>query len=235
MKTFATLLCAAALLSPAALTAASFEGKVTMTMTAAKGAPTPINFSVKPGFSRMDMQADGHTATIIFDLTKEEMMILMAEQKMYMTRAMPKPKADSAPDSGKPGDAVVEKTGVTEKILGYTCTKYISKDKDTTTEMWVTDELGTFIGMSNGAAMGGRRGGGAPKQAWEEALQGKDSFPLRVVTTSNKDKSGKETFRMEATAIDKQKLPASLFAAPEDFQKLDLGGMMRGMIPGFGK
>ena len=232
MKTFTKFLCAAALLSPAALTAATFEGKVTMTMTAAKGGtPTPINFSVKPGFSRMDMQAEGATASIILDQAKEEMIILMPEQKMYLTRAIPKPKADSA--ASKPSDVVVEKTSVTEKILGYTCTKYIAKEKDSTTEMWVTDELGTFIGMSNSAPMGGGRRGGAPKQAWEEALQGKDAFPLRVVSTANK--GGKESFRMEATAIDKQKLPASLFAAPDDFQKLDLGGMMRGMIPGFGK
>ena len=77
---------------------------------------------------------------------------------------------------------------------------------------------------------GGRKRGGPPSQAWERALAGKDLFPLRVVGL---DRSGKETFRMEVTSIEKQTLPDSLFVPPADYTKMDMGGMMQGMgIPG---
>ena len=51
----------------------------------------------------------------------------------------------------------------------------------------------------------------------------------------SKDKSGKQTFKMEATAINKQTLPESLFTPPAGYQKLDMGGLMKGMIPGVGR
>ena len=75
---------------------------------------------------------------------------------------------------------------------------------------------------------GGRRGAASGAQGWERALAGKELFPLRVI---GHDKGGKENFRMEATAINKQTLPDALFTPPADYQKLDMGGMMKGMMP----
>ena len=71
-------------------------------------------------------------------------------------------------------------------------------------------------------------GGGAPApQGWEDALSGRNVFPLRVVTTAG----GKETLRLEATAVEKQSLPAAAFYPPTDFR--NLSEMMRGMgLPG---
>jgi hypothetical protein len=77
---------------------------------------------------------------------------------------------------------------------------------------------------------GGRRGpggGSSAPQGWESALAGKGVFPLRVVTNAG----GKETFRMEATNIEKASQPQELFSAPSDFK--NLSDMMRGMgMPG---
>ncbi len=88
-------------------------------------------------------------------------------------------------------------------------------------------------GFSNSGPMGGRRGGGTPAgQAWERALAGKSLFPLRVVST---DKASKETFRMEATNVEKTALPDSLFSVPAGYEKLDMGGMMKGTMPGAGR
>jgi hypothetical protein len=239
MKKILPLLIAATLLPPVALSAGSFEGKVTMKISGPAEAPPQMTFSLKEGFSRIDVQgAESRSAAIIFDRANEQMTILMLAQKMYMTRPLPKPVATAAtPGAPAAADsAPVEKTGTTEKILGYDCVKYVSKTKDTTTEMWVTDQLGTFMGMGGGnpmaGGMGGRRGaagprGGGGSQAWEQALSGLNVFPLRVVTTGG----GKETFRLEVTAIDKETLPASHFAPPADFQ--DMGAMMKGMgMPG---
>jgi hypothetical protein len=232
MKKLLPLFAATVLVAPAF--AASFEGKVTMKMTGPKNAPPTMTFSLKEGFTRIDMTGgDGRNAGIIFDAAKQEMTILMLDQKMYMTQAMPKPPASGA-GVGAEGAAgtgtAVDVTTTKEKILGYDCVKYVTQSKDGTTEIWVTDQLGPFLGFGGGPMGGGRRGpgGAAPApQGWEDALSGKNVFPLRVVTTAG----GKETFRLEATAIDKSSLPATLFYAPTDFR--NLSDLMRGMgMPG---
>lgn len=222
------LLTASALVS--ATHAANFEGKVTMKLTGPKGAPQEMTFSLKEGFSRIDMATgEGRNAGVIMDAAKQEVTILMVDQKMYMTQPMPKPTAAAAAE-GVAGTAV-EITTTKEKILGYDCVKYIATTKEGTSEIWVTDQLGGFLGMGGPPNGGGRRGpggpGGPPAQGWEQALMGKGVFPLRVVTSG----AGKETFRMEATAVQPQAMPAAYFAAPADFK--NLSDMMRGMgLPG---
>jgi len=234
MKKLNFLFVATALVCPVLAFAASFEGKVAMKMTAAKGTPQPMVFSLKDGMSRVDVTTEGNTMGVIMDQAKQEMIMLMPQQKMYMVQPIPKPETMAATGKGS-STATVEKTNVTEKILGYTCVKYLAKDKDTTTEIWITDQLGTFMGINQGGGaggMGGGRGKAAAKdaaaQAWENEFRGKNAFPLRVVSLT----SGKESFRMEATAIDKQSLPDSIFQPPADYQKFEMGGMLKGLLPG---
>lgn len=228
MKKITLLLSALVLSTPLAALAANFEGKVTMKMSGPTGSPQQLNFSLKEGLSRIDMSMQGQTAAMIFEPAKQQMTMLMPEQKMYMVHSVADQQRPGGAAAGE--QATFEKTGEKEKILGYDCVKYVSKSKEGTSDIWITDQLGTFMGLGGGnpmAAMGGgRRGnqGGAALQAWERELRGKDAFPLRVVTRSNE---GKETFRMEATAVEKQSLPASLFTVPSDYQ--DMGAMMRGM------
>ncbi len=199
-----------------------------MKMTGLKNSPPEMTFSLKEGFSRIDMVgAEGRNSGIIFDAAKQEITILMLDQRMYMTQTMPKPQATAA--GGSAGDTV-EVTTTREKILGYDCVKYVAKSKEGTSEIWATDQLGSFLGFGGPPAGGGRRGpdGGAPApQGWEAAIAGKSVFPLRVVTTNG----AKETFRMEATAVEKQTLPADTFSVPAGFN--NLSEMMRGMgMPG---
>lgn len=226
------ILCATLVVAPAGALAADFEGTVTMKMSGPRGTPQALDFSLAQGKSRIDVVTpDGMNASIIHDHGKKEMVMLMPQQRMYIIQPIPPATERPAASAGR-GDSSVEKTGETEKILGYDCTKYISKSEDgTVSEMWVTDQLGTFSGMSANpmGGMGGRRGGAPASPAWEEALKGKDVFPLRVVS---KGRDGKESFRMEATAVAKKSLPASTFAPPADFQKFDMQGMMRGAMPG---
>ncbi len=245
MKKLSALLIGSVLLFPHSLAAEAFEGKVTMKITDSSGkAVPPLTFNLKEGFSRIDMEAGpGMTAGMIMDLNKKEMTILIPQQKMYMVQ--PLTLAAAASTAGVPdttAEVSFEKAPDTEKILGYDCVKFIAKTKDSTTEIWTTDQLGTFLGMGMGGGgpmggmMGGRRGGpaGAGSQPWAQALAGKNFFPLRVVTHNA---SGKETTRMEVTAIEKQSLPASLFAPPAGWQNLsDMmknmgGGMPAGMMP----
>src|SRR5690606_6628102 len=134
----------------------------------------------------------GQKASMIMDLGKQEMMILMPEQKMYMVQRLD--GLTAAADDAVSDDFTFEKTGESEKILGYDCVKYVSKAKDFTSDIWVTEELGRFVGLGNSAnPMGGKKKSGATA-AWEKALAGKNFFPLRVVS---RDAKGKEQFRLE--------------------------------------
>jgi hypothetical protein len=232
MKKFTMVLAAIACLAPIAMSGAPFEGKLTMSMTM-KDHAVPVNMSVKPGFTRMDMQMDGHSVCMIMDQAKETMTMVMPAQQMYMVHAMPKPQTNA--DGGKASDVTVEKTNQHETILGYDTTKYIAKAKDSTTEAWVTDQLGTFMGLGGGNPMGGpggrrpQRGGGPEGQSWENAFRGQEMFPLRVVSTSTDGK----VFKMEVTAINKVSLPASEFTPPEGYREFNMQNMMQGMgVPG---
>lgn len=230
MKNLLTLL-TSLLVLPSALLAANFEGKVTMKLTGPREMPPEMIYSIKGTATRIDLSANqaGRVA-MITDSTKSEMTILMLDQKMFMTQPIPKATGNTTAAAGQVPEATVEKTSVTEKILGYDCVKYVSKSKGVTTDLWVTEQLGSFAGLGGGNPMAGGMGGrgrGAPSAAqsssWEKALSGMNAFPLRVVSSEG----GKETFRLEATAVEKTSLPASAFVAPEGFQ--DLSAMMRGM------
>jgi hypothetical protein len=224
MKPLLALVLAACLAS-STLHAADFEGTIAMKLTGPRGTPNEMTFSLAPGHSRIDMQTrEAGAPAMLFDYAKQEMTILMTEQRMYMVQPLPKP--GDLPAAARGENASIEKTNETEKILGYDCVKYVATSPEGITEIWVTDQLGTFMGLG-GNPMGGRS---MVPDAWANALRGKQAFPLRVASKTPK---GKESFRMEATAINKTALPASIFAPPADFQKFDMQGMMRGMsIPG---
>lgn len=210
----------------------AFEGKVTLAMTAGKDKTQTINYSIRQDALRIDMTADGHNFASIMDLKKLEMIMLMPEQKMYMVMPM-KQTIEKAVEKAEIKDPDIQKTGRTETILGYKCDEYVTKDKKTTTEIWLAEGLGAFMGLgdnSGGGGMGGMFGGGKSKAAtWEEKFKGKPGFPLRVVT---RDAKTKETFRMEATKIEPGALPASLFQPPagwEKFQMPSMGGLLKGL------
>jgi hypothetical protein len=213
----------------------AFEGKVSLAITAEKGRTMDMNYSMKAGKLRMDMNAEGHQMSTIMDMANLEMLMLMPEQQMYMVMPMKKPVQQAME---KQGDATTDitRTGKTEKILGYTCDQLLVTDKakGTVTELWLAPDLGMFMGLGGGGPMGGgggmfgggRRGGGGPAAAkWEEAIKGKGGFPLRVVSH---DAKGAVTFKMEATSIEPGSLSDSLFTPPEGYRKFsmpDMGGM----------
>ena len=246
MKTILRLFLTSVLLVPAALSAASFEGKVSFKMTSGRDKPVEMTYNIKGDKIRMEMPAQKGMGGMIMDTTKREMTMIMDEQKSYMVMALPQAAVDAIEKRDE--DVKLEKTDETEKILGYTATKYILTEKNNNeTELWLAEGLGTFMGF-NKNPMGGR-GRGTPAPAWERALEGKELFPLRVVgrekgrSRADKGKSsdkakgkdataGNESFRMEVTAIDKASLPDSLFSPPAGYQKFDMSGMMKGMIPG---
>jgi len=225
-KLLPLLLILAAFVAPATLSAKNFEGTIRMTMTDAKGGKRPLDYSIREGLIRTDVQvSEGMSATAIMNFAKDEMIVLMPGQPMYMV--MPLKRTANQATGHTSDDATLEKTGETEKILGYDCTKYLVKSKGATTEIWATEELGAFMGLGGG--MGGPMGKGTPPAGWEKALTGKNFFPMRVVSGAG----SKEKFRLDVTAVEPKTLAPSFFAPPEGYQKFDMGGMMKGM-GGFG-
>lgn len=232
MKTPLASLLLCALLVPAALLAAeSFEGRVTFRVTA-EGKSQDMRFALKGGRSRIEITNTQGMGAMIMDPAKREQVVLLDQQKMYLTMPLPDVAA-AAGGAGKNEDATLTKTGETEKILDYTAEKYLATGKNTTTELWLAEGLGNFTPFGGGNPMASGRGGPPAPQGWERALAGKGLFPLRVVT---RDAAKKELFRLEATSVEKQALADALFAPPADYRKLDMGGMMGGaMPPGMGR
>lgn len=209
--------------------AAGFEGKVTLAMTAGKGKTQELDYSMQGTAIRIDLAAEGHSFASIMDLQKMEMLMLMPDQQMYMVMPI-KEHVEKAVQGAYEKDTTIEKTGRTETILGYKCDEYVSKDKDATTEVWVAEGLGSFMGLGSGGGnpMAGMMGGGGkakPASGWEQKFKGKPGFPLRVISRTS---GGKETFKMEATKIEPGSLPATLFQPPAGWQKFDMGGMLKG-------
>ena len=231
MKTLRSLILWLGLLALAAgLCAKDFEGKIRFKMTP-PGAPAKtaggdssiyMNYCLKAGLVRMDTEpAPGKVMSMIVDTVKQEMTILMPEQKMYMVRKMSAPQ-NTAGTATPVNDVDFVRTGETTAILGYKCEKILIKGKEGETEVWAAEGLGAFQGMGNRNPMGRQ----APKSAWEAALAQHGFFPLRTVT---RDKSGKELMRLEAVSIDPQSLADSVFAPPADYQKIEMPS-----IPGLG-
>lgn len=231
MKKITPLLLACALVLPSLARAAEFEGTVSMKIVEPRGTTMPMTLKLKSGKARMEFQAEKMTGAMILDHAKQEMIMLMPDQRMYMVHSLANMPGQATAED--PADETkVEKTGETEEILGYDTTKYVTRTKEGTTEVWITDELGTFMGLAPRTPMGpgARTRAAAAQEAWEKHFRGKEAFPLRAITKSN---DGKEVVRMEVTNVTKEQLPAALFEPPAGYQKFDMGGMMRGMgMPG---
>jgi hypothetical protein len=211
------------------LAADPFEGKVTLGMKSGKEKEAVIKYMMKGQRMRMEPEVEGAQGmAMIFDVQKGEMMTLMPEQKMYMVISLKGAMEKAAKNAANDKMPELVKTGRTDKILGYNVEEYTFTDRGNTTEMWVTDQLGTYMGASSGGGGGGMmgRGKGGAAQTWENLLKGRDGFfPLRVVT---RDKKEKETFRMEAKEVQPGKVADSMFEPPAGYQKFampNLGGL----------
>ena len=93
MKLIPTLAALGALVLTSALSAETFEGKVTLKITASnsKDNGQAIEMSLKEGFVRTDIATQKGAASMIMDLKNHQMIILMAAQRMYMVRDIPQP------------------------------------------------------------------------------------------------------------------------------------------------
>jgi len=227
MKSLPLIAMAGALVLPSALSAAAFEGKVTLTLTNKREEPQTVTLFMREGALKVDMATERGQVTSVMDFKNHQTTIIMHEQRMYMVQPIRQDAQQHVQENvNKDFPPDVHVTTEKDTILGYDCTKIIATGKDGVSEIWITDQLGQFMGLAPGGAfLGGRRQ--VPPQ-WETILKGKDFFPLRVIVR-NKDK---QVSRMDVTSVEKMHFADSDFTAPEGYQKLDIGSMFRGAFPG---
>lgn len=217
-----------------AVSAHAWEGKVNMTMTTSGKHPStmPVVYYIKDLRMRAEMTPppdkkgrSSGTFVMLMDWKTHEALFLMPEQKMYFSHQIDpeslKSEKDAHPIDFKP-------TGRKEKIAGYDAEEYAGTSEGKRTEVWVTKGMGQFMMASQSAP--GRK---TESAQWEKFMRQGDFFPLRTII---RDKEGApESFRMEATSVEKGSQPDSLFQPPADYKKFEmpnLGGALKGLIPG---
>jgi hypothetical protein len=209
VRAFASLACV-----PAALAAqAKFEGTVTARLTA-PGGVTDVTYLVKGDMFRMDMAGRGQGMFILRDASKNANYTVMPAQRMYIETPLDAGN-EIAAGRGSAKTADIKPTGRKETVAGVECEHVLITSDDAQYDACIAHGIGAFPAMNN--PMGRGRGAEAPP-AWQKL--GRDAFPLKV------QKVGGET-AFEVTKIEKKPLDASLFAVPDGFQKMDMGGMGR--------
>lgn len=101
-------------------------------------------------------------------------------------------------------------------LLGFTCEKFIIKQRSEVMEIWATDELLPFQPYLQNQPH--RAGPPMIDERWGELLQAKKLFPLLAIL---KLSNGVERLRFEVAAIQPDKVrDASLFQPPADYQEI---------------
>jgi hypothetical protein len=204
---------ALALLSIAApLAAQSFEGSVSMNISPDNGSqPQQLTFMLKGGKMRFD--PPGAPVSVIIDPAAQRMMVIMSSQRMYMERDFGSAVASIQQQVGGKSPTIVH-TKKMDMIAGYKCEHLtITDDDGGIVDACASTELGGFRMPAASNPMAPQREAG-----WLTQL-GAANFPLKVV------KGGKTL--LEVTAIKKESLDPSLFAAPEGFQSFAMPATKR--------
>lgn len=191
-----------------------FEGRVEYKLTGDDNESTKMSYFIKEGKMKIDVAGeDEGSGSMIFDTKNKKMLILMPEEKMYME--MSTQMMESKMEESDIKDSDMKRTGEKRDILGYTCEKWVYKDDDNIVESWITNELGTFMFISD--PMGRKQ-----RPRWQSELESEGFFPMEVVV---KDESGEIESTMTVTAVEKKSLDKSMFEPPKGYQKFSMPGM----------
>ena len=209
-----------------AVATAGFEGTIWMKETT-DGEVTSHRIHFKGDKVRMEEvggEADG--GAVVVDGTRRESFVIDADEQAYFLV----PWFTPTPEELKQelDGVVVTKTGKKDTIVGYPCEGYLERDKTdgSTTELCIAKGFGyqALFGLStNETALGSL----IPLWLRERLKEG--AFPLRSI---ERDKSGMEVSRFEATKVEAKKLDDSLFRAPKGYRRMSLDEVGRGRRDG---
>lgn len=196
--------------------AGGFEGTILMKDTSG-GEVSTQKFTFKGDRLRVEEagpHADG--SAIIMDGQHRESFILDPDEQAYFPFPWPSQTKEEAAREAQ--DVVVTKTGKRDKVAGYACDLYVERDKTdgSTTELCIAKGLGTpaLFGLT-----GGDSAIASLLPSWLGDMVKDGAFPLRGI---ERDKSGKELSRFEATKIEAKRLDDALFAPPKGYRRMNM-------------
>ena len=211
--------------TPFPVSAEDFEGVLHMATThAGAGTSSKMDWYLKNDKARVEVaRADGQATVMIFDATTRTMQMAMPGTKNYMVINL----------SGARGEHIrealdkqtVERTGRTDKIVGYSCEVWRIIDKE-------GDRLKNDICVAKGFGKAAsfwvdpKEMKRSSQPSWVKQLVDEGGFGLRSI---HYDEAGKESSRMEVTSLERKTLDSSLFSFPADWVKQDMMGMQERM------
>jgi hypothetical protein len=187
-----------------------FEGKVALRITGDETAD--IDYFIKGKNIRMEMEAKGNKAVILYDFKDQKTIMLMPGQNMYMEFNANQFMTENDKKNDDKADNI-KRTGETKEINGYKCEKWIYKDDDGLVEAWMTDKLGNFYMMMNPMDKDAQN-------KWQQKLQG-NYFPMRVDVIED----GEKKSSMEVLSVNEMSLKEDLFKVPPGYQKFSMPNM----------
>jgi hypothetical protein len=145
---------------------------------------------------------------ILMDRATMKAQVLLPRQKMYLEV----PADKFVKNANETPEGQFEITDETKEILGYTATKVIYTDGNETTELWITDELGSFQPLEGPLA-------GDPPAALLNAFPN-GGMPLEIKIT---DQGPPTTIKV--TTVKAESVPDSKLEIPAGFSPLKMDGM----------
>jgi hypothetical protein len=201
----ATVTLLAVTLTSTLFAADPFEGRVRMEIR--QGTATQkLEYHVKGEKMRVTPEGMPGQGSMILDMEKKEMLMLMPAQKMYMAMPVPDMKAEGEETKDRP-----QAQKETREILGYKARKYLLRQGQAEYEIWATEELGKLGGLQIPGQRPGATGGAGA------ALGEEEFFPLII----KERRGGEVTTHIEVVEVEKLRLPDSLFDVPSDFRRME--------------
>ncbi|BCA55289.1 hypothetical protein W02_24290 [Nitrospira sp. KM1] len=220
--------CTIVLAWSAGVSAGDFEGilhmKTARPTAAAESSTT--TYYIKGDMARFQSERhDGEGRVVIVDGQKHSMIMLTPEKKVAVEISLEKLGSAAEHMKDTLDNLVVERTGKTETIAGYTCSIWRISDKESKRlEHEVCVAKG--FGKSSSFFLDPKRLQQSSQPAWVKQLVNEGGFALR---SRMFDHDGKEISRMEVTAIEKKSLDPSLFTVPSDYTRQDMSEMANRM------
>jgi hypothetical protein len=152
-----------------------------------------------------DKSGEGKNSTgfSIFDWKNNQMIMLMDGEGMKMGMVMSMDATQSYIEEkaeANEKDVKYKKTGRTKTILGYLCEEYIIEDDESTSELWMTNEVDLNMAQAMGYMGQNQKGKKSSKTSYpKDAPQG---FMMEMTSVTKKNN---EKTTMKVTEVNKNK------------------------------
>jgi hypothetical protein len=218
-----------------------FEGEIGIAMKNAKPSAKgetipPILLQIKSDKVRVDIppgiggrSQPNLKGYVVLNTPEKKLFLVMEDQKQVVVVDLNQlgeqmkafaPPHQTGPTGSKPGGPThpmpkVTKTGVTDKIAGYTCENWEVTDE--------THKAASICIADQGASWFHLPITGIPTEyAWAAELMDGKHFPLRGIMYQ---KDGTEEARVEVTKLEKKPMAATLFDIPAGYKVIDVATM----------